>query len=79
MGEDTAQFQDGYPPDLMTHFDEDSGTFGGGTFEILELTKALENASIPCCLLGVPALKYYGAERIQFVRSSWRVQQSPFS
>ena len=36
---------------------------GHGTLEILEVTKILEAQGIPCCLVGVSALMYYGAGR----------------
>lgn len=52
-------------------------TFGGGTLEILEITKTLENASIPCCILGISALKYYGAGRIRFVSGFITLYQGP--
>jgi hypothetical protein len=42
-------------------------SFGTGSLEILEVTKILENASIPCCVLGISALKYYGAGRLRHV------------
>lgn len=35
--------------------------------EILKVTKILENASVPCCIMGTSALKYYFAGRIRFV------------
>jgi hypothetical protein len=34
---------------------------GHGTLEILEITQILESAGIPCCIVGVSALKYFGA------------------
>jgi len=40
-----------YPPD-------------GGSQQAKDVTDALESAGIPCCLVGVAALKYFGAARI---------------
>ncbi|KLJ06478.1 hypothetical protein EMPG_10125 [Blastomyces silverae] len=66
MGANSSQEQNGaFPPGEVVHC-EDSGTFGGGPHEILEVTKLLESVSIPCCLLGVAALRYYGAGRVQY-------------
>ncbi len=38
-----------------------------GTAEILEVTNGLESAGIPCCVVGMSGLKYYGAARIRDV------------
>ena len=43
---------------------------GHGTLEILELTKILEEAGIPCCLVGVSALRYFGVPRMANVSLS---------
>jgi hypothetical protein len=40
-----------YPPDR-------------GSQQAKDVTDALESAGIPCCLVGVAALKYFGAGRI---------------
>jgi hypothetical protein len=32
-----------------------------GTLEVPEITKALDDAGISCCLVGTLALKYFGA------------------
>jgi hypothetical protein len=45
---------------------------GAGTSEILEVTKILERANIPCCIVGVHALKYFGAGRVAMVCHSSR-------
>ncbi|WEW60956.1 hypothetical protein PRK78_006444 [Emydomyces testavorans] len=45
-------------------------SLGHGTPEVLEITKILENAGICCCLVGISALKYYGAWR---VRHDWEI------
>ncbi|KAK2818408.1 hypothetical protein FQN49_007928 [Arthroderma sp. PD_2] len=37
-----------------------------GEPEILEVTKIFENASIPSCIYGIPALSYYHAAQLQF-------------
>ncbi|KKZ59964.1 hypothetical protein EMCG_00804 [[Emmonsia] crescens] len=47
-----------------------SPSTGGGTREVLEITKILEDAGICCCLVRVSALKYYGAGR---VRHDWEI------
>lgn len=39
-----------------------------GALAILQLTKDFEAARIPCCLVGVTALCYYGAGRVGTVR-----------
>ncbi|OJD19166.1 hypothetical protein AJ78_00866 [Emergomyces pasteurianus Ep9510] len=44
-----------------------SPSTGGGTREVLEITKILEDAGICCCLVGISALKYYGAGRVRHV------------
>lgn len=41
-----------------------------GTAEILEVTQILEAAHIPCCIVGVKALRYFGAGRVDEVRPS---------
>jgi hypothetical protein len=33
---------------------------GHGTLEILEVIKAFSAAKIPCCVVGVQALRYFG-------------------
>ena len=38
-----------------------------GTAEILEVTQLLEAANIPCCIVGVKALRYFGAGRVDEV------------
>ncbi|KAH7314337.1 hypothetical protein BKA65DRAFT_609793 [Rhexocercosporidium sp. MPI-PUGE-AT-0058] len=47
-----------YSPD-----DVDPSSEGHGTLEILEVIKIFEAASIPCCVVGISALNYYGAWR----------------
>ncbi|TVY36986.1 hypothetical protein LOCC1_G006702 [Lachnellula occidentalis] len=37
---------------------------GGGSQQAKDVTDALESAGIPCCLVGVAALRYFGAGRI---------------
>ncbi|KAH9207029.1 hypothetical protein DL95DRAFT_469066 [Leptodontidium sp. 2 PMI_412] len=44
---------------------------GHGTLEILEVTKILEKEGIPCCIVGVSALKYYWAQRM---RNDWEIR-----
>ena len=42
---------------------------GHGTLEILHVTQILEQGDIPCCIVGISALKYYGAPRVRWVGS----------
>lgn len=37
---------------------------GAGTLEMLEVVKILEEAGITCCMVGIGALKYFGAWRV---------------
>ena len=46
---------------------------GGGSEQAKDVTDALETAGIPCCLVGVAALKYFGAGRIS------EASRGPFS
>ncbi|KAI1990694.1 hypothetical protein LOZ53_003155 [Ophidiomyces ophidiicola] len=68
--------KDPEPPPIVTlpsfGFPGDSppSLYGTGTPDVLKVIKILENAGICCCLVGVSALKYYGAER---VRHDWEV------
>ncbi|KAK2808359.1 hypothetical protein FQN50_004744 [Emmonsiellopsis sp. PD_5] len=41
-----------------------------GILEVLEITKVLENAGVCCCLVGICALRYFGAMR---VRHDWEI------
>lgn len=41
---------------------------GHGTLEMLEIITAFEKAGIDCCMVGVSALKFYGARRMRLVR-----------
>ncbi|KAF2757515.1 hypothetical protein EJ05DRAFT_511314 [Pseudovirgaria hyperparasitica] len=43
---------------------------GHGTFEIRDVTCLLEQNGIPCCVVGVSALMFYGALR---VRDKWEI------
>lgn len=47
--------------------DEAPSCGGHGTFEILEVTRFLEQHGIECCLVGVSALIFYGAGRVRNV------------
>lgn len=56
------QFND--PAFLNRSPDDELPSFGGhGTLEILEVTQLLDGAGIPCCLVDISALIYYGAGR----------------
>ena len=43
---------------------------GYGTDDTLAVTRALEEHGIPCCLVGIAALVFYGAGRVRDVGSS---------
>lgn len=47
--------------------DEVPSCGGHGTYEILEITRFLEQHGIECCLVGVSALIFYGAGRVRNV------------
>ncbi|KAI9729157.1 MAG: hypothetical protein M1834_007064 [Cirrosporium novae-zelandiae] len=38
---------------------------GHGTLDILKITRILEEAGIPCCLVGTSALRYFGVNRLR--------------
>jgi hypothetical protein len=48
-------------------FFDDRDPIQYGVPTILEVTKTLESSGIPCCLVGICALIYYGARRIRHV------------
>jgi hypothetical protein len=48
-------------------FFDDKDPIQYGVPTILEVTKTLESFGIPCCLVGICALIYYGARRIRHV------------
>ncbi|KAL9089054.1 MAG: hypothetical protein Q9165_005867 [Trypethelium subeluteriae] len=56
-------FIGGLPGDAQASCD------GKGTLEAIEVIKELESAGIPCCLVGISALIYYGAGRVRVVRT----------
>ncbi|WEW55165.1 hypothetical protein PRK78_000594 [Emydomyces testavorans] len=43
---------------------------GAGTVEILEITRLLEAAGVCCCVVGISALRYFGAWR---ARHDWEI------
>lgn len=47
--------------------DEVPSCGGHGTYEMLEVTRFLEQHGIECCLVGVSALIFYGAGRVRNV------------
>jgi hypothetical protein len=56
------QFND--PAFLNRNPADEEPSFGGhGTLEIVDVTQLLDEAGITCCLVGISALKYYGAGR----------------
>ena len=42
---------------------------GHGDSEIRVVTHILEEGGIPCCIIGVSALMFYGVPRVRDVRS----------
>ena len=48
------------------------GSFGHGNLEMLDVVTLLETAGITCCMVGVYALRYYGAWRVIDVRKNLR-------
>lgn len=56
-------FLGGLPGDAQASCD------GKGTLEAIEIINKLESAGIPCCLVGISALIYYGAGRLRMVRT----------
>jgi hypothetical protein len=40
---------------------------GAGTVEVLQIAKLLEDADICCCVVGISALRYFGAWRVRHV------------
>ncbi|KAH9210019.1 hypothetical protein DL95DRAFT_371459 [Leptodontidium sp. 2 PMI_412] len=50
--------------------DIDPSSEGHGTLEILEVIKLFEAHEIPCCVVGISALKYFGAWRM---RRDWEL------
>ncbi|KAK2867968.1 hypothetical protein FQN49_003286 [Arthroderma sp. PD_2] len=55
---------------LSVYSNEDASNRGHGTDDTLAVTQALEEHGIPCCLVGISALVFYGAGR---VRNDWEV------
>lgn len=55
----------------LTRHDVDdawASNHGSGTDEVLEVIELLETAGIPVCVVGVMALRYFGAGRVDDVR-----------
>ncbi|KAI2087364.1 hypothetical protein LOZ36_002806 [Ophidiomyces ophidiicola] len=46
---------------------EDASNRGHGTDDTLDVTRILEGHGIPCCLVGIAALVFYGAGRLRDV------------
>ena len=52
---------------------EKLGSFGGtGNLEMVDVVKLLETSGITCCMVGVGALRYYGAGRVLHVSKDSR-------
>ncbi|KAI1996044.1 hypothetical protein LOZ53_001280 [Ophidiomyces ophidiicola] len=49
---------------------EDASNRGHGTDDTLDVTRILEGHGIPCCLVGIAALVFYGAGRL---RDDWEI------
>jgi hypothetical protein len=47
--------------------DRQASCGGHGTFEIRDVTEVLEQSQIPCCVVGVSALIFYGVPRVRDV------------
>jgi hypothetical protein len=61
--------------DTATYSPDEVPSCGGhGTFEILAITRFLEEHGIECCIVGVSALIYYGAGRVRDVCSLLMLQ-----
>ncbi|KAM5347241.1 hypothetical protein ACJ41O_010246 [Fusarium nematophilum] len=50
--------------------DDEKPALNGGADDALRVTKLLEESGIPCCLVGISALIFYGADR---VRPDWEI------
>lgn len=57
----------GIRSDLEATMEPHASCGGHGTLEILEIIESLKNAGITCCIVGLSALKYYGARRLREV------------
>ena len=53
-----------------TYSNECASNCGYGTDDTLTVTKVLEQHGIPCCLVGIAALIFYGAGRVRDVSHS---------
>lgn len=53
-----------------TYSNERSSNNGHGTDDTLAVTQVLEQHGIPCCLVGIAALVFYGAGRVRDVSRS---------
>ena len=47
-------------------------SWGHGTSEIRDVTRLLEQRQIPCCIVGVLSLMFYGVPRVWDVWTSTR-------
>lgn len=52
------------------HSNERASNGGYGTDDTLAVTHILEEHDIPCCIVGISALVFYGAGRVRDVGSS---------
>jgi hypothetical protein len=53
-----------------TYSNESASNHGYGTDDTLAVTQVLEQHDIPCCLVGIAALVFYGAGRLRDVSHS---------
>ncbi|KAM5506914.1 hypothetical protein McanMca71_001819 [Microsporum canis] len=53
---------------ISIYSSEEASNGGHGTDNTLAVTQALEEHDIPCCLVGISALIFYGADRVRPVR-----------
>lgn len=56
-----------------TYSNECASNGGYGTDDTLAVTQVLEQHGIPCCLVGIAALVFYGAGRVRDVSRSGAV------
>lgn len=48
-----------------SHNEKSASNSGRGTDDALTVTRILEAFDIPCCLVGISALIFYGAARVR--------------
>jgi hypothetical protein len=61
-----------------TYSNERASNRGHGTDDTLAVTRVLEQHGIPCCLVGIAALVFYGADRVRSVSHLGALSPSTF-